>query len=125
MELVANRSVVEHELRQALGSRRANQNNSVLLLRAAPEWRGELEFSFEDKDRQIAVAVAKCATVLAVLDALAGRRDGQYLVVLTPCDTRDVGDSILAHAMYPEIKPVDRWDLVKDAFGAVSLDPAL
>ena len=42
MELVANRSVVEHELRQALGSRRANQKNSVLLLRAAPEWRGEL-----------------------------------------------------------------------------------
>ena len=53
MELVANRSVVEHELRQALGSRRANQDNSVLLLRAAPEWRGELQFSFEDKDRQI------------------------------------------------------------------------
>jgi PglZ domain len=125
MELVANRSVVEHELRQALGSRRANQGNSVLLLRAAPEWRGELEFSFEDKNRQIAVTVAKCATVLAVLDALAGRRDGQYLVVLTPCDTRDVGDSVLALALYPEIKPVDRWDLVKDAFGAVSLDPAL
>ena len=126
MELVANRSVVEHELRQALGSRRANLDNSVLLLRAAPEWRGEPEFSFEDKDRQIAVTVAKCATVLAVLDALAAdRRDGQYLVILTPCDTRDVGDSILALAMYPEIKPVDRWDLVKDAFGAISLDPAL
>ena len=72
MELVANRSVVEHELRRALASRRANQKNSVLLLRAAPEWRGELEFSFEDKDRQIAVTVAPCATVLAVLDALAG-----------------------------------------------------
>ena len=69
--------------------------------------------------------MAKCATVLAVLDALADRRDGQYLVVLTPCDTRDVGDSVLALALYPEIKPVDRWDLVKDAFGAVSLDPAL
>ena len=49
----------------------ANQKNTVLLLRAAPEWRGELEFSFEDKDRQIAVTVAPCATVLAVLDALA------------------------------------------------------
>ena len=125
MELVANRSVVEHELRRALASRRANQKNSVLLLRAAPDWRGELEFSFEDKDRQIAVMVAPCATVLAVLDALADQRDGQYLVVLTPCDTREVGDSVLALALHPEIKPVDRWDLVKDAFGAVTLDPAL
>ena len=126
MELVANRSVVEHELRRALASRRANQKNSVLLLRAAPEWRGEPEFSFEDKDRQVAVTVAPCATVLAVLDALAPTgRDGQYLVVLTPCDTREVGDSVLALAMQPEIKPVNRWDLVKDAFGAVSLDPAL
>jgi PglZ domain len=125
MELVANRSVVEHELRRALASRRANQKNSVLLLRAAPTWRGELEFSFEDKDRQIAVTVAPCETVLAVLAALAGRRDGQYLVVLTPCDTLEVGDSVLALALHPEIKPVDRWDLVKDAFGAVRLDPVL
>ena len=125
MELVANRSVVEHELRRALASRRANQKNSVLLLRAAPEWRGEPEFSFEDKDRKIAVTVAPCATVLAILAALAERRGGQYLVVLTPCDTREVGDSVLALALHPEIKPVDRWDLVKDAFGAVTLDRAL
>ena len=125
MELVANRSVVEHEVRRALASRRANQKNSVLLLRAAPEWRAEPEFSFEDKDRRIAVTVAPCATVLAILTALADRRDGQYLVVLTPCDTREVGVSVLALALYPEIKPVDRWDLVKDAFGAVTLDQAL
>jgi hypothetical protein len=125
MELVANRSVVEHELGRALASRRASQKNSVLLLRAAPEWRGEPEFSFEDKGRKIAVTVAPCATVLAILAALADRRDGQYLVVLTPCDTREVGDSVLALALHPEIKPVDRWDLVMDAFGAVSLDSVL
>ena len=84
------------------------------------------EFSFEDKGRQVSVTVAPCATVLAVLDALAADRpDGQYLVILTPCETREVGDSVLALAMQPEIKPVDRWDLVKDAFGALSLDPAL
>ena len=40
MELVANRSVVEGELRRALASRRSNKRNTVLLLRAAPEWRG-------------------------------------------------------------------------------------
>jgi hypothetical protein len=126
MELVANRSVIELELRRALASHRRNPKNSVLLLHAAPQWHGEPDFSVEDQGRQILVTVAPCATVLAVLDALAtDRADGQYLVVLTPCDTREVGDSVLAQAMQPEIKPVDRWDLVKDTFGALQLDPAL
>ena len=126
MELVASRAVVELELRRALGSRRSNPKSTVLLLRAAPQWHGGTEFSVEDKGRQVPVMVAPCATVLAILDALAADRpDGQYLVVLTPCESRQVGDSVLARAMQPEIKPVDRWDLVKDAFGALRLDPAL
>ncbi len=78
MELVASRSVVELELRRALASRRSNPKNTVLLLRAAPQWHGETEFSVEDKGRQVPVTVAPCATVLAVLDALAADRpDGQ------------------------------------------------
>jgi hypothetical protein len=126
MQLVANRSVVELELRRALASRRTNAQNRVLLLRAAPQWHGAPEFTVEDKGRQISVTVAPCATVLAVLDALADDRpEGRYLVILTPCDTHEVGDSVLALAMQPEIKPVDRWDLVKDAFGALRLDYAL
>ena len=40
MELVANRSVVELELRRALASRRSNPKNTVLLLRATPQWHG-------------------------------------------------------------------------------------
>jgi hypothetical protein len=126
MELVANRSVVEHELRRARASRHGNQSSTVLLLRAAPRWHGDPDFSVEDKGQLVPVTVAPCATVLAVLDALAASRPaGGYLVVLTPCDTREVGDSVLALAIQPEIKPVDRWDLVKDAFGALRLDPAL
>lgn len=126
MELVANRSVVELELRRALGSRRSNLRNKVLLLRAAPQWRGEAEFPVEVNGTQVAVTVAACPTVLAVLDALAAAQtDGRYLVVLTPCDTRDVGDSVLARALQPEIKPINRWDLVQAAFGANQLDPSL
>ena len=126
MELVANRSVVELELRRALGSRRSNLRNKVLLLRAAPQWRGEAEFPVEVNGSQIPVTVAACPTVLAVLDALgAVPADGRYLVVLTPCDTRDVGDSVLARALQPEIKPINRWDLVQEAFGANQLDPVL
>jgi len=109
MELVANRSVVELELRRALGSRRSNLRNKVLLLRAAPQWRGEAQFPVEVNGAQIPVTVAACPTVLAVLDALAGvQADGRYVVVLTPCDTRDVGDSVLARALQPEICPLSR-----------------
>lgn len=126
MELVANRSVVELELRRALGSRRSNLRNKVLLLRAAPQWRGEAEFPVNVDGTPVPVTVAACPTVLAVLDALAGAQtDGRYLVVLTPCDTRDVGDSVLARALQPEIKPINRWDLVQEAFGANQLDPVL
>jgi hypothetical protein len=126
MELVANRSVVELELRRALDSRRSNLRNTVLLLRAAPEWRGDTEFSFDANGRHVLVTVAPCPTVLAVLDALSGdREDGRYLIVLTPCDTHDVGESVLARALQPEIKPINRWDLVQDAFGARQVDPAL
>ena len=127
---VANRAVVQGELRSALASRHRNRHGSVLLLRAAAEWRDDIEFDAEVGDvvdgGKVPVAVAPCPTVLAVLDALTARRDGgRYLVVLTPCETREVGDSVLARAMRSEIKPINRWDLVADAFGARSLDPAL
>jgi hypothetical protein len=126
MEVTANRSVVEHELKRARGSNRSNLRSRVLLLRAAPEWRGDTEFAFDDSGTHVLVTVAPCRTVLAVFDALSSdREEGRYLVVLTPCDSRDVGESVLARAMQPEIKPVDRWDLVRDAFGARQLDPAL
>ena len=124
--MIATRSVVEAELGRALRSGHSNKRNSVLLLRAAPEWRGDREFSVIVEDGQVPVTVAPCPTVLAVLDAMgAAREDGRYLVVLTPCDSRDVGDSVLARALQPEIKPINRWDLVADAFGARRLDPAL
>ncbi len=126
MEPVANPSVVEGELRRALNSSRTVPGNSVLLLRAAPEWRGDATFTMEVDAGQVTVTVAKCQTVLAVLDAIGtSRDDGGYLVVLTPCETSEVGESVLARAMQPEIKPINRWDLVQDAFGARRLDPAL
>ena len=126
MEPVANTSVVEGELRRALGSSRTVKGNSVLLLRAAPQWHGETTFSIDVGGGQVPVSVAPCPTVLAVLDAIGTARGGDdYLVVLTPCETREVGESVLARAMQPEIKPINRWDLVQDAFGARRLDPAL
>ncbi|HEY0935130.1 MAG TPA: BREX-2 system phosphatase PglZ, partial [Trebonia sp.] len=127
MELVANRSVIEAEVRKALRSSRSNRRNSVLLLHAAPQWRGdETRFPVDVDGRLVPVVVAPARTVLELLDALsADRAEGEHLVVLTLCDTGEVGDSVLARALQPEIKPIDRWDLVRDAFGARQLDPLL
>jgi hypothetical protein len=123
---VANRIVVQGELKHALSSRRRNRHSSVLLLRAAPEWRGDPDFEAEIEGSTLPVTVAVCPTVLAVLDAMAvWSGDGGYLVVLTPRDPQEVGDSVLARAMLPEIKPINRWDLVRDAFGARRLDESL
>ena len=75
MELVANRSVVEHGA--APRPRQPPQQPEELGAPAARRARSgaaNTEFSVEDKGRQVPVTVAPCATVLAVLDALAADR---------------------------------------------------
>jgi hypothetical protein len=127
---VANRTVVELELKRAL-SRHAGRAQAagrrLLLLRAAPSWRGDEVFTADLGDvgqGPATVRVAACPTVLSVLAALSTTRDNDsYLVVLTPC--RDLGESVLARAIEPGILPVNRWDLIRDAFGAKRLEPSL
>src|SRR4051794_10777027 len=130
---LANRAVVQGELRRALSSGQRNPAGTVLLLRAAPEWRDAEHIEVEvpgleapDATAQVPVSVAACPTVLSVLAALAEPRDpGRYLVVLTPLETHEVGSSVLARGIRDEVKPINRWDLVQDAFGARRPDPAL
>jgi hypothetical protein len=76
--------------------------------------------------RKVAVTVAACPTVLSVLEAVAAEREtGRYLVVLTPLETSEIGASVLARGIRDEVKSINRWDLVQDAFGARRVDPAL
>ncbi|RAY15936.1 BREX-2 system phosphatase PglZ [Actinomadura craniellae] len=130
----ANRAVVEGALRSAL-KRAAERRRSrtipvgderVLLLRAAPGWRGPQRLTVQAEDGPVAATVQGCGTVLAVLDALSRPRDpGSYLVVLTPCDAGELGTTVLAQALGNEVRRIDRWDLVADAFGPRRLDPRL
>ena len=130
----ASQTVVESTLRQALTYAAARQHKHgswagdqhLLLLRAAPQWRGPATVTIEHGDGQVVADVRGCDTVLAVLDAISEPRAAQmYLVVLTLCDGRELGNSVLARALGGEVRPIHRWDLVADAFGARKLDPRL
>ncbi|MFI7058835.1 BREX-2 system phosphatase PglZ [Streptosporangium canum] len=120
---MANLAVVEGELRRARSfTEKRNRPERVLLLRAAPEWRGDPDISSDG----IAATVAACPTVLSVLDAISSPREPDtFLVVLTPCDDEEIGLSVLAGAIEHAVRPINRWDLVSDDFGAKRLDPRL
>lgn len=96
----------------------------VVLVHAAAEWRDEPEFDVDGAR----VRVVACATVLAVLDALSEHADGDagtYLVVVTPCGAAELGAGVLARVAGQRVRSVNRWDLVREAFGARQLDPQL
>lgn len=126
----ANLAVVTGEVRRA--ARRARERReergrhayvaNVLLLRAASTWTGDERITV-DGERAL---VVPAATVLAVLDALSRPREpGEYLVVLTPCDGTELGESVLARAMGRQVRAINRWDLVAEGFGVKRLDPRL
>src|ERR1022692_2626052 len=130
----ASKTVVESAVRQALAyaaGRREKHGpwaggQRLLLLRAAPQWRGPAALTVDAGGSPVTADIRCCSTVLAVLDALTEAREAEtYLVVLTPCYGRELGNSVLARALGGEVRPIHRWDLVANAFGARKLDPRL
>jgi hypothetical protein len=130
----ASQAVIESAVKQALRHVAGRQPlagpsgeaERLLLLRSAPHWRGDRAITVESEHGSSTAVVRGCPTVLSVLDALSEERDPDaYLVILTPCEDEDLGDSILAQAISHEVRPIDRWDLVLEAFGARRLDPQL
>ncbi|WP_165966999.1 BREX-2 system phosphatase PglZ, partial [Actinomadura sp. 7K507] len=132
----ANPNVVEGALRHALRKAAAHRDRfgpstgreRVLLLRAAPQWRhpsSEIAVNV-DGGAKVTAVVRACPTVLSILEALEEPRDPDtYLVALTPWEPEELGDSVLAQALGNEVRTINRWDLVADAFGARRLDPRL
>ncbi|WP_158726430.1 BREX-2 system phosphatase PglZ [Tomitella fengzijianii] len=97
-----------------------NHRPGVLGLRAAPRWHGG---GFTH--RGVPVAVAACPSTLAVWEALEARADGEWLVVLTPVDEKELGDGILAHLVDGRLLSPDPWAALRAAFAATAIEPAL
>ncbi len=93
----------------------------ALALRARPEWAEEPLLDIAGTP----VRVVPCTTPLAARAALYDRPDGERLVLLTDLTDAQLGDGLLAHLSRHTVRSVDPWDLVRQVFGNVDLDPGL
>ncbi|WP_433598465.1 BREX-2 system phosphatase PglZ [Nocardia sp. CA-135953] len=99
----------------------------IVLLRGEPEWDSApvLPLS-EGNAAQVSVAASPLAVheiVLAHARELAP--DPRVLVVLTDIEEHDLDPAILARAHRGRVHTVDRWDIVRESFGAIAIDPRL
>lgn len=98
-----------------------SDNADAIALRAAPVW---------DSDPVIVVSgvrirVVACPTPLAARAALHDRAADEKLVLLTDLPDDILGDGLLAHLSRQYVRSVNAWDLVRQMFGGVQLDPSL
>jgi PglZ domain len=94
---------------------------SVIALRAAPDENADQEWTVGSS----LVRVVSCRTPLAVRAALHARIDDERLVLLTQLTDDQLGDGLLVHLSRNTVRSIDPWDLVRQAFGALELDPTL
>ncbi|MFV2009374.1 MULTISPECIES: BREX-2 system phosphatase PglZ [unclassified Micromonospora] len=98
-----------------------DDGTDAIALRAAPVW---------DSDAVIVVGrvrlrVVACPTPLAARAALHDRADDEKLVLLTDLPDAVLGDGLLAHLSRQSVRSVNAWELVRQMFGGVRLDPSL
>lgn len=99
----------------------------VVLIRSTPEWDGPAQPCWaEGRTARIAVAPSPLAVHELVLDHLAGRIPGPaVLVVLSDREENELDPAVLARVHRRRVVTVDRWDVVREAFGAEQVDTRL
>jgi hypothetical protein len=115
--LAATRPIIAAKLAKAAEKR---YRHGVLGLRATPSWDGG-GFVHEG----VQVTVAACPSTLSVWEALETRTDGEWLVILTPIEEKELGDGVLAHLVDGRLLSPDPWDALRSTFSASTIEPAL
>ena len=115
--LTATRPIIEAKLAAAA---KKDFRHGVLGLRASPTWDGG-DFTHDGTN----VTVAACPSPLAVWEALGGRADGEWLVILTPVEEDELGTGVLAHLVNGRLLTPDPWDALCGNFSATTVEPAL
>ncbi|GIF21393.1 hypothetical protein BJ973_005160 [Actinoplanes tereljensis] len=93
----------------------------AIALAAAPSWAGDPHLVIGDTR----LRVVPCETPLAARAALHDRTGDERLVLLTELTDAQLGEGLLAHLSKQTVRRVDAWELVRQMFGGVSLDPTL
>jgi len=108
-----------HGLADALAGR---GERTVVLLRADPVWVGPAELIIGDRRARVAPAPSALAVHELVLHHLEPDDAPQVLVILTDREHEDLDPAILARTHRKRINLVDRWDIVRNAFGSTGID---
>jgi hypothetical protein len=98
-----------------------SDGTAAMALRGRPEWTGEPVLRVNGTN----VRVVPCTTPLAARAAIHDLPAGDRVVLLTELDDAELGDGVLAHLSKHTVRPIDPWDLVRQAFGVAFLDPTL
>lgn len=99
----------------------------VVLLRSVPQWDGPEQPEWAEGSTSRVLAVPSVLAVHErVLTHLAGDAAGpRVLVVLTDREETELDPAILARVHKRRVSELDRWDVVREAFGAEQYDPRL
>lgn len=71
------------------------------------------------------VRVRPAESALAVREALAEHRSGDWMVVVTDREDDDLGAGVLAHFIWQRLRSPDPWEAVRHRFSATGIDPGL
>ncbi|THA24047.1 BREX-2 system phosphatase PglZ [Streptomyces sp. RKND-216] len=96
----------------------------AVLLRSAPEWDGPAEHVWGDgRSARIAAAPSPLAVHELLLAHLSEAATGpDVLVILTDREQHELDPALLARAHRQRVDTVDRWNVVRDAFGAEQVE---
>ncbi|MFB6977431.1 BREX-2 system phosphatase PglZ [Streptomyces scopuliridis] len=112
----------------AAASRLDGAERRVVLLRSVPEWDGPAELTWNGGQRAV---VAAAPSPLAVHELILGHLEHPasgtppVLVVLTDREEPELDPGLLARVRRGRVDSVDSWEVVRESFGAGSVDSRL
>ncbi|MEV4237120.1 BREX-2 system phosphatase PglZ [Nocardia sp. NPDC049737] len=95
---------------------------TVVLLRAVPGWDGPVELTIGGRRVRLAVAPSVLGVHELVLEHMDTDTEPPVMVVLTDREHDELDPAILARTHRQRVNLVDRWEMVRTAFGATDVD---
>lgn len=133
-----NAEAVAGALEQALDAeaRRVEKGHprsgaTALALSADPHWEGPERLTVhirtgEGRTEQRSVRVVGADSVISLVHALSGDdEDVDHVVVLTPLDASDLGETLLGRFLGEEVVRLNNWELLRTELRVTRIDPRL